>query len=241
MTTTAPRWMTTTAPRWMTTTAPRWMTTTAPRWMTTTAPRWMTTTTHPATVRATARTELLFGGAETRHRAEVLGGVRVRERGVRHRDAEGVAQWLPPIAGLPLDESVGGHAGAHRGVVRNVSSFGSGFVAPVDGEALEHRVDHPLLRPEERIVGRRSPGHLEDRGVGALPPRIDGSSGEQHGRVGVRVGDLAPERAHRPVDARLVTREQFVPVGKVAVDRRVPDRDVRGMSDHFKHVVTGRA
>ena len=64
---------------------------------------------------------------------------------------------------------------------------------------------------------------------------------QQHERIGVRVAELAPERAGGPVDRGDVAGEKGLPVGQVAVDRAVPDRNVIRSPEHLDHVVTGPA
>ena len=67
---------------------------------------------------------------------------------------------------------------------------------------------------------------LEDGVVRALPPGVGARPGrEQHDGVGVRGGELAPERARGPVDGGDVVAQERVPVGRAC---RSPRRATRG-------------
>ena len=60
----------------------------------------------------------------------------MRERIVGHREFEGVANRLPPVSRLPLDEAFGGDLGAYRGVVRLERLFG-GRLSPLVAHLAE--------------------------------------------------------------------------------------------------------
>ena len=76
---------------------------------------------------------------ETDHAAEVVGRVDVRERIVRNREAESTTDWLPPIAGLPIDKARWRHRRSYAGVVHVVHLFCFALVGPVRREGLRQK------------------------------------------------------------------------------------------------------
>src|SRR3954468_12907474 len=73
---------------------------------------------------------------EADHRPELVGLVDVRERRIGHRHAERVANRLPTITGLPLEESLARYRGAHGFVVAFVRELRSRGVGPIRCETL---------------------------------------------------------------------------------------------------------
>ena len=56
-----------------------------------------------------------------------------------------------------------------------------------------------------------------------------------------RVGELTPERSHRPVDRGVELDQELGPVGRITFDGALPHRDVVGTTEHLHHVVAATA
>src|SRR5207249_758189 len=73
----------------------------------------------------------------------------------------------------------------------------------------------------------------------ALPPAFRIARRQEDDGVGVRLGQVGPERRRRPVDRGVEVAEDRVPVDRRPFRRLLPQRDVLRMPEHLEHVVAG--
>src|SRR6185437_9643043 len=159
---------------------------------------------------------------ELRDSAELGDVVRARKRLVRDRDAEHRAERLPSVGGPPFHQAIGRDGCPHLGVVALVRGLHGGRVRPLRAEPAGERPAHLPDPGDLEVVGRA--GERDSDGLlDAAPPLRGARALREHDRRGrIGGGELAPERARRPVDGGDVVAEEHVPVGRLSFCRGLP-------------------